>query len=95
MSWAHVPARTRARVRAAIAATLPRPCSVCALPVHPGQPWDVDHLQPTSTAPALILEPANLAPAHRVCNQARGNRTLAVTAFTWPASAGRHPLEPK
>ncbi|WP_228044885.1 HNH endonuclease [Rhodococcus pyridinivorans] len=35
--------------------------------------FTVDHFHPVSTHPELGNDPANLRPAHRACNLARGN----------------------
>ena len=45
-------------------------CWLCALPGAD----TIDHVIPTSKAPALALDPGNWRPAHRVCNARRGNR---------------------
>ncbi|MFF7200507.1 HNH endonuclease [Streptomyces sp. NPDC008141] len=36
--------------------------------------FTLDHLQPVSLRPDLLLDPANARSAHRSCNSARGNR---------------------
>jgi 5-methylcytosine-specific restriction endonuclease McrA len=56
------------RLRAAFAATLPRPCEVCGLPINPGDRWELDHRVPRSQGGAWY-DPANLRPLHGACNR--------------------------
>lgn len=44
-------------------------CHICKGGVRPGDPFEADHLQPGDPQSAL-------APAHRSCNQRRGNKPL-------------------
>lgn len=60
------------RARAHVARRLPAPCSRCGEPVALGDPWDVDHVVPSSVAPELVADPRNWQPAHRACNRAHG-----------------------
>jgi hypothetical protein len=82
-SWSAVPARTRARIRAAIAATLPAPCPRCGLPVHPDA-FDVDHLDPCLTNPEAIMDVTRMAAAHPGCNRAAGARPITTTGWSAP-----------
>lgn len=71
MTGWHGPRATRAR--ALVAATLPAPCTRCALPVDGTVPWDVDHVQALAEGGAL-WDPTNHGPAHARCNRAAGAR---------------------
>lgn len=62
-------------------------CSHCGEAILPGQAWDMDHLVPRADGGAL-LDPANLAPAHRACNRRAGQ--AMTTARRRPA----HPQRP-
>jgi len=56
-----------------------RPCWLCGKPISYGLPFThpegfcVDHAVPVSKAPELAEDQANFRPAHRVCNERRGN----------------------
>lgn len=82
-SWSHVPARTRARIRAALAATLPAPCPRCGLPVYPDR-FDVDHIDPCVLYPDAVLDTSRMAAAHPGCNRAAGAGPLRARGFTAP-----------
>ena len=56
-----------------------RPCWLCGKPIdyslpaaHP-ESFCVDHAAPISRRPELAEDPANFRPAHRDCNERRGN----------------------
>ena len=64
------------------------PCWLCGHPIdygitgplagrHP-YAFTLDHAEPVSKRPDLLLDPANARSAHRRCNSARGNRTNAA-----------------
>lgn len=61
---------------------LGEPCWICGhnIPTnvdgrtHP-LAFTLDHAEPVSKRPDLLLDPANARSAHRRCNSARGNRT--------------------
>ncbi|MEW2570482.1 HNH endonuclease [Streptomyces sp. NPDC047070] len=40
--------------------------------------FTLDHAQPVSKRPDLLLDPANARSAHRRCNSQRGNRTVTA-----------------
>lgn len=79
----------RTKQRKALAARQ-LPCHICGEPIDyslpPGDPlsFEVDELVPVSrwqeggyaSAEQCALDPNNQAPAHRICNQRRGNRML-------------------
>ena len=44
-------------------------CHICNQPPRPGDPLEADHIYPGDPG-------SPLAPAHRSCNQARGNKPL-------------------
>lgn len=56
-----------------------RPCALCGMPIDydlpAGDPWsfEVDEIVPVSRGGSPI-DPANVQPAHRICNQRKGNR---------------------
>lgn len=58
-----------------------RPCAICGGPIDyglpPGNPWsfEVDEIVPVSRG-GDPLDRDNVQPAHRICNQRRGNRPL-------------------
>ncbi|MFJ3394010.1 HNH endonuclease [Leifsonia aquatica] len=61
-------------------------CRLCGLPGADS----ADHIVPRSKAPELTWELSNLRPAHKRCNEARGNRELVAPiesgiAFFQPA----------
>jgi hypothetical protein len=45
-------------------------CHICKEGYKADDPWEADHLDPT------LGDQSPLAPAHRTCNQARGNKRL-------------------
>ena len=45
-------------------------CHICEKGFIEGDPWEADHLYPA------LGDASPLAPAHRSCNQARGNKPL-------------------
>ena len=45
-------------------------CHLCGKGFIEGDPWEADHLYPT------LGDASPLLPAHRSCNQARGNKPL-------------------
>ncbi len=57
------------------------PCHLCGRPIDyslpAGDPWsfEVDEIVPVSKGGSPI-DRANVAPAHRLCNQRRGNKPL-------------------
>lgn len=50
--------------------------------------FTLDHAEPVSKRPDLLLDPANARSAHRRCNSSRGNRTT-VRPKTAPQRASR------
>ncbi len=61
------------------------PCHICGLPIDYSLPaghpmsYELDELVPVSRLPyeqrkAAACDPSNVAPAHRRCNQRKGNR---------------------
>ena len=66
-----------ARVRA-----MGMPCHLCGLPIDYSLPaghplsYELDEIVPVSRG-GSPTDPANVAPAHRCCNQWRGNRSMA------------------
>lgn len=73
-------ARRRALVRRVKAMGLP--CWICGMPIDPALPaghplsFELDELVPVSKG-GSPTDPANVAGAHRCCNQWRGNRSVA------------------
>lgn len=69
------------------------PCWLCAQAIDYAAPRDdansytTDHIRPLSLHPDLAEDPANFAPAHRRCNEARGNRApllnLGIPSRRW------------
>ena len=61
------------------------PCWLChqtidyALPAGDPGAYTTDHIRPLSLYPDLAEDPTNFAPAHRRCNEARGNKTPTLT----------------
>lgn len=47
-------------------------CHICGDGPRYNDPWEADHLQPGTP----VTDLSQLAPAHRSCNQSRGNRPL-------------------
>ncbi|MBQ9005344.1 MAG: HNH endonuclease [Atopobiaceae bacterium] len=81
------------------------PCHICGRPidlslprsyVDPADgrrkpaPWslEVDEIVPVSLG-GSPTDPANVAPAHRICNQRRGNRPLGSPPASRPSAEGR------
>ena len=67
------------------------PCWMCGLPIdyelparHPDS-YELDELAPVSKG-GDPLDPANVAPAHRRCNQWRGDKSVAVVERTRAAA---------
>lgn len=56
------------RLRAAVGATLPRPCTRCGVTIRPGDPWHLDHV----VARVDGGTDDNVGPAHPVCNMRAG-----------------------
>lgn len=54
-----------------------RPCALCGQPIDyslpAGDPWsfEVDHIVPVRRGGSMY-DPANLQPAHRICNERKG-----------------------
>lgn len=59
------------------------PCHLCGLPIDyslpAGDPWsfEVDEIVPVSLGGSPI-DRANVAPAHRICNEKRGNKPIGA-----------------
>ena len=71
-----------------------RPCAICGQPIDyslpPGHPlsFEVDEIIPVSLGGSPV-DRANVQPAHRICNQRKGNR------IGWrPDAVGPRPLVP-
>ena len=62
------------------------PCHLCGLPIDYSLPagdpmsYELDELVPVSKGGDPFSR-ENVAPAHRICNQRRGNRDLAATGI--------------
>jgi 5-methylcytosine-specific restriction endonuclease McrA len=56
-----------------VAATYGRTCWLCGLPVLANERFTADHVIPRSKGGA-VYDLLNLAPAHKHCNESRGNR---------------------
>lgn len=67
------------RLRAIVAATLPRPCERCGQAIEPGSLWELDHRTPRVLGGAWY-DLANLRPLHRPCNRHDGWRLARVGA---------------
>lgn len=74
--------RSTRRWRALRAAVLAA-STTCHLCGRPGADT-VDHLVPVRRRPDLCFDPANLRPAHRGCNAAKGDRLLRLVTVTAP-----------
>lgn len=72
-----------------------RPCAICGGAIDyslpPGHPWsfEVDEIVPVSLG-GSPFDLSNLQPAHRRCNQWRGNRSMQDVR----GLAGRSPKQP-
>lgn len=80
-------------VRAAVAQTLPAPCTVCRLPVNPTDRWHLDHIVPLRLGGTTSK--ANCGPAHERCNLAKGARLQGQrpAAPSTPWLAGPQPSD--
>ena len=56
--------------------TLPATCCLCGKPIERKRDLTMEHLRPTSRGGARHGK-KNVQPAHRACNQKKGDRTLA------------------
>jgi 5-methylcytosine-specific restriction endonuclease McrA len=80
--------RRLSREHRAACARANAPCWLCgqaidyALPADDAAAYSTDHVRPLSLHPDLAEDPANFAPAHRRCNEARGNRPPPLTLGT-------------
>ena len=78
-----------ARVRA-----LGAPCHICGLPIDYSLPgghplsYELDELVPVSRGGSPV-DPRNVAPAHRCCNQWRGNKGMALVSSIRDEAASR------
>ena len=60
-------------------AAMGMPCHLCGRPIDYSLPaghpmsFEVDEIRPASRG-GSVIDPANVAPAHRICNQRKGNR---------------------
>lgn len=61
------------RVRAVLAATLPRPCWRCGVTIEPGEEFDVDHVTPRAEGGA-VWDAGNWDVAHVSCNRSAGGQ---------------------
>ena len=72
----------RSKLRKQVAAE-GMPCHICGRPINyslpPGDPmsFELDEIIPVSRG-GDPLDRGNVAPAHRICNQKRGNKPLAA-----------------
>ena len=70
------------------------PCHICGRPIDyslpAGDPWsfEVDEIVPVSKGGSPI-DRGNVAPAHRICNERRGNRPLRKVAAPTTAKETR------
>lgn len=69
--WQRLRKVMRPRLQAQVDAGMGR-CPDCGRAVLPGQVWQVGHIYPASQYPQLALEPSNLAPSHKACNNRAG-----------------------
>ena len=71
-----------------------RPCHICggaidySLPAGHPMSFEVDEIVPVSRG-GSPTDPANVAPAHRICNERRGNRPLRKVAAPTTAKETR------
>jgi 5-methylcytosine-specific restriction endonuclease McrA len=69
------------------------PCHICGQPIDYSLPagdpmsFEVDEIVPVSKGGSPI-DRGNVAPAHRICNQRRGNKPLSVRTIK-PVSTSR------
>lgn len=86
----------RRALRARLAA-MGLPCAICGMPIDYSLPagdplsFEVDEIVPVSLG-GDPLDPLNVQPAHRACNQAKGNNlgfTMDAAPRRDPASRGR------
>ena len=69
-----------------------RPCHICGQPIDYSLPagnpmsFEVDEIVPVSRGGSPI-DMGNVAPAHRICNERRGNRPIRRGAGTADADA--------
>lgn len=83
--------RLRARVRAQ-----GLPCAICGQPIDYSLPagdpmsYELDEIVPVSLG-GSELDPANVQPAHRICNQRKGNKL----GFTCESPGAPAPGEPR
>lgn len=81
----------RRALRARLAA-MGLPCAICGMPIDYSLPagdplsFEVDEIVPVSLG-GDPLDPLNVQPAHRACNQAKGNK-LGYTAGRGAACGG-------
>lgn len=78
--WAGGPARKALAMVRAHGARHALPCCLCREAIDYGlrypSPWScsVQHILSRARYPALTFDPANMAPAHLICNQRQGDR---------------------
>lgn len=71
-----------------------RPCWLCGGPIDYSLPaghpmsFEVDEIVPASRG-GSVTDPSNVAPAHRICNERRGNKSVA----NMRAAAGPRPRD--
>ena len=71
-----------------------RPCAICGRPIDyslpPGDPWcfEVDEIVPVSKG-GSPLDPGNVQPTHRRCNQWRSNRSMSDVRAIIDGHGGR------
>ncbi len=69
------------------------PCHICGQPIDYSLPagnpmsFEVDEIVPVSRGGSPI-DAGNVAPAHRICNERRGNRPLPIRRGAGTADAG-------
>ena len=59
-----------------------------SLPAGHPMSFEVDEIRPASRG-GSVIDPANVAPAHRICNERRGNKSVA----DMKAAAGPRPRD--
>lgn len=76
-----------------------RPCHICGQPIDYSLPagnpmsFEVDEIVPVSRGGSPI-DAGNVAPAHRICNERRGNRPIRRGAGTDAAMADMYGPRP-